>query len=160
MSLEPDRRYDGTVIDAGLTQAETGTPALWFRIKTEDGVIDNNIWITPNTVKRAAETMQKCFGATQEQLADMAWLDNLADHIRNAEISITTVNEERKNGDMEVKVQWMNPRGIPKKPPTPQTKSTVAQLFGAPSKGPLPGRSAPPAGDDMPPPPNFDDLPF
>ena len=71
MPLEPDRRYDGVVIDAGLTQAETGTPALWFRIKTDDGTIDNNIWITPNTIKRAAATnaFKGKSGATLDILA-------------------------------------------------------------------------------------------
>ena len=158
MSLEADRRYDGVVIDAGLTEAKTGTPALWFRIKTDDGTIDHDMWLTPATIKRAAETMNKCFGATQAQLADMAWIDKIGEHLRGAEVSITTIEEERQNGDMEVKVQWMNPRGFAHKAAAPATKSRVAQLFGAPSKGALPGR-----GDDSGPPPMppwDDDLPL
>lgn len=160
MPLEPDRRYDGVVIDAGLTQAETGTPALWFRIKTGDGTIDNQIWITPNTVVRARKTMKECFGTTDAQLADMAWLDNMSETLHGSEVSITTIEEERQNGDREVKVQWMNPRGFAKKAATPATKSRVAQLFGAPSPGPLPGRSSAPPGDYAPPPPLDDEIPF
>lgn len=155
MPLQPNARYDGTVIDSGLTQAETGTPALWFRIKTEDGTIDHNIWITPNTVKRAAETMQKCFGVTREQLQSQDWLDRMADNIHNAEVSITTIEEERQNGDMEVKVQWMNPRGVPKKPATPMTKQRIASLFGG-KQEPL----APPSGGPPPFAPDDGSIPF
>lgn len=158
MLLEPDRRYDGVVIDAGLTQAETGTPAVWFKIKTEDGTIDHNIWITPATVTRAKETMQKCFGTTPAQLADMAWLDGLGGHLAGSEVSIVTESEERRDGSFETKVKWLNPRGFAKKPPTPATKSKVAQLFGAPSPGPMPGRGAsepPPFG-----PVTDDEIPF
>lgn len=150
MSLEADRRYDGVVIDAGLTQSdEKGTPALWWKIRTDAGVIDNVEWISPNTSKRIAENMAKCFGTTKEQLADMSWLEKIGDHLRGADVSIVTESEERRDGSFEIKVKWMNPRGVPKKAPTPATKSRVAQLFGGASPGPMPGRSA---HDDGPPP--------
>lgn len=161
MPLEPDRRYDGIVIDAGLTQSdEKGTPAIWWKIKTDAGTIDNVEWVSQNTSKRIADTMSKCFGTTPEQLADMGYFEELGIRLRGAEVSITTEAEERRDHTFETKVKWMNPRGIPKKAPTPATKSKVAALFGWKAVTPLPGRSSAP--DDEPPPfaPFSDDVPF
>ena len=160
MPVMPDSRYDATVIDCGLTESkEKQTPAIWFSFKTEDGNIDHFLWVTPNTSGRVAETMAKCFGVTDGQLRDMAWLDGMGESLRGFELSITTISEEKQDrSGYETKVQWMNPRGFPKKPASPMTKARVTQLFGAPSVGPLPGRSA----DDGPPPfaPVDDDVPF
>jgi hypothetical protein len=153
--LEPDRRYDGVVIDAGLTQAQTGTPGFWFKIKTDDGTITKDEWVTPDTKVRVAKTMLECFGITQEQLASEKFIDELGEHTNGSEVSITTKEEFLQNGDTVVKVQWMNPRGFTKKPPTPATKSRVAALFGAASPGPLPGRT-----DGPPPFAPIDDVPW
>src|ERR1700722_5839541 len=160
MGLEAGRRYDGVIMDAGLTQGETGTPALWFRIKTDDGIITHEEYVTPNTRVRLAENMSKCFGLGPAEMAKLCAADGLADEIRGTDVSIVTKEEELKNGDLIVKVKWMNPAGgPPKKPPTAATKSKVAALFGASP----PAASAAPATDaagGAPPPAWNDDVPF
>ena len=163
MSLEPDRRYDGTILDAGLTQlGEQNKPALWFRIKTAEGTAEFIQWCTPAAIKQARKTMQECFGTTEAQLSDTAYFDTLGDRIRDAEVSITTKFEEREDAEGnpaggEVRVQWMNPRGAKKTPPTPATKSRVAALFGgggnvapAPAPGGAPADPSWPSDSDVP----------
>ena len=164
MSLEPDRRYDGTILDAGLTQlGEQNKPALWFRIKTAEGTAEFIQWCTPAAIKQARKTMQECFGTTEAQLSDTAYFDTLGDRIRDAEVSITTKFEEHEDAEGnpaggEVRVQWMNPRGAKKTPPTPATKSRVAALFGG-NAAPA-GHAGAPDGGPPPFAPIDDDVPF
>lgn len=153
MALCHGERYDGIVMDAGLTQASTGTPGFWFKIKTDHGTINNDEWVTPATSRHVAKTMAECFGIQREQLSDMEFIEALGSHTRGAEVSIVIEEEENQNGEPVTKVKWMNPRGFSKKPPTPATLSRVAALFGGKSITPMPGRG----GNDEPPP--FNDFP-
>ena len=118
MPLEPGKRYPATVLDAGLTQlGDDDKPALWFRLKTSEGVAEFIQWCTPKAIKQARKVMQECFGTTEAQLADTAYFDALGEKIKDAEVSITTDPDLDEKGN--VQIQWMNPRGAKKTPPTP-----------------------------------------
>ena len=144
MPLKPDEKYIMKVSDAYMTESkEKGTPALFMEYTSADGKIDREWYITMNTVARLREDLEKCFGITQEQLSDMAFLNRIGSFLRDQECQISTKGEEY-NGKSIVKVQWMNPvRSKPKKVEGAGLKR-VAGLFGG---GPMSSPAY--RGDDL-----------
>lgn len=151
MPVTAGQSYIATVNNAYMGESQAkGTPAIFFTLMTDDGVIDHALWITDATRDRVAKTMLECFGITIEQLKSSVFLDNLANEISGQKCSITTI-EETYNNKPRVKVQWMNPEH--KKPEGDLMKRAASMFGGAKPSEPRKGGStanepAPFAPDD------------
>lgn len=130
MPVQPDTKYEATVKDAFLSESKNaGTPGLFISFETEDGSIDHTFYVTTKTVEKLKEDLGKCFGITQAQLMDGAFLSSIGTTLRGQKVSITT-QEKEYNGNVSVAVQWMNPLGFKPKTLDVQGVKRVAGLFG------------------------------
>lgn len=162
MAVLADERYDATVIGAALTESKTKkTPSLWFKFKTDDGTIEHEMWLTPNTIDRAAKTMDECFAISRKQMADLAFFEDLGERLRDWEVSITTEAESYtdKEGRPQTKVvvKWLNPRGMRREPASLATKAVAARLFGGGPVSAPRGAQKAAVADGWP---TDDDVPF
>lgn len=109
MPIQSDKRYIATVESARTGESSgKGTPGIFFKLLTEDGPIDHTVWLTEKTRTRAQKTMQECFGATAEQMADRNALILLLDEIGGSHVEIRTGTDSWK-GKERVVVRYMDP---------------------------------------------------
>lgn len=129
MPVKAGQTYTATVNNAYLGESQSkGTPALFFTLMTDDGVVDHALWITDGTRDRVTKTMADCFGVTLEQLQSRVYLDNLGNELSGRKVNITTIEETYQNKP-RVKVQWMNPEA--RKPEGDLTKRAASMFGGA-----------------------------
>jgi hypothetical protein len=154
MSVQADTKYEAVVSSVLYTQNDNGTKGIFISYKTGDGMIDRTWYVTENTIDRLKENLKECFGITDEQFDDKAFLrDSLCSFITGQNCSITTELQKDSNkniykdakGNTYVGVQWMNPSRAGKKI-TEDGFDKMAALFGATSKS-QDGPQDPPPSD-------------
>ena len=129
MAVDSGQTYNATVGSACLTESvNKGTPGILVVYRTDDGDIEDTIWLTPKTADRARGTLT-ILGADPKQLASWTYLENIGLVVSGHECEITTVDEEY-NGKKRVRVQWVNPRKTAGE--RGALVGRVAHLFGGP----------------------------
>lgn len=152
MSVQAGEKYEAVVSSASYTENDKGTKGIFLSYKTGDGIVDRTFYVTENTIDRLKENLKECFGITDEQLEDKAFLrDQLCQFITGKNCSITTELTKDsngniykdKNGKTYVGVQWMNPSRAGKRI-TEDGFDKMAGLFGAAASRPRGGNEEPP----------------
>lgn len=108
MPFTTGERYAARVTDAYMTKFKTGTQALFIGYQTAAGPTDRAWPVTVATVVDLRKRLNECFGITEAQLCDKAFLASVGDFLRNKECSIV-MKEEEYEGTPRMVVQWMNP---------------------------------------------------
>ena len=130
MPVQPDAKYDATVLVAELREAkpkpgnEHGTAYIFIKFQTDDGTVDGVIWLTENTVERATTDLVT-LGAEAEKLKTWEYLNDIGAAIQGGRCNITT-EENEYEGKKSVRVKWINAH----RRAGAKTASRVAQLFG------------------------------
>ena len=146
MPVEPDKRYNATVVTADFQEGKPrddgtfGADKIFIKFQTSEGTVDGTIYLSEKAIKRAGEDLIK-LGADPEKLKTWEYLDKIGEHIRGGRCSVTT-EENEYQGHKSVRVKWINPQ----RRATPKVASRVAQLFG----GPAAPASAEPIDDEPP----------
>lgn len=138
MAVQPDETYEATVKSAGLTESkDKGTPGLAMTYETSAGHVNKVWYITEGTVARLRKNLNECFGITESQLRDNAFLDSIGDFLHGKTCSIVTEADTDANGNVRknaqgvpyAAVKWMNPSRLGKR----ISASRVVGLFGGSS---------------------------
>jgi hypothetical protein len=151
MSLLPEGKHEVEVVDAYMTESQSGTPGLVFRFENLEGHQECIRYITPNTTDRVIEDLET-MGFPRAKLSDMANLDKLKDFIKGNSVRIV-VKDEEYQGKTTPKVAWINKSGAMKKE-TPDVRANIFALLNgkAPALMSAPrSRAAAPATSEPPP---------
>lgn len=142
-------KYEVEVVDAYMTESQSGTPGLVFRFENLEGHQECIRYITPNTTDRVIEDLET-MGFPRAKLSDMANLEKLKDFIKGNSVRIV-VKDEEYQGNLTPKVAWINKPGAMRKE-SPDIKASIFALLNgkAPALTSAP-RSKPPTSE---PPPN------
>lgn len=152
--LLPEGKYEVEVVDAYMTESQSGTPGLVFRFENLEGHQECIRYITPNTTDRVIEDLET-MGFPRAKLSDMANLDKLKDFIKGNSVRIVVKNEEYL-GKQVAKVAWINKPGAMRKE-SPDIRASIFALL----NGKAPALASAPRSVPVSPPPfrNVNDPP-
>lgn len=159
--LLPEGKYEVEVVDAYMTESQSGTPGLVFRFENLEGHQECIRYITPNTTDRVIEDLET-MGFPRAKLSDMANLDKLKDFIKGNSVRIV-VKDEEYQGKSTPKVAWINKPGAMRKE-SPDIRANIFALLNgkAPALTSAPRSRAAAPVSEMPPntPMDIEDAPF
>lgn len=132
MALEHKKRYEGTVISAGITQSKSGeSPVIFVKVQCEAGSCDWEKVVTVLTAPHIEETFSKCFGVTRAQLATKGFIEQFMAGIGGIPISFSTKLEQITPESKPFMIaEYLNPVGRYRPPATDATKDKIADIFG------------------------------
>ena len=149
-SLKIPGRYKATVKECNVGVSQTGTPYVnLFLCTDEKELTDAYLYLSDKAFERSLKTLQEAFGFDGD-------FDTINRQLAGKRCSIVAEEEENPDGNMRVRVRWINPEA-----PKPADKAFLAKLSGRarsllqgqPQATPAPAPSVAPAPDD-------DDIPF
>ena len=105
MSLKPDTRYTGTIVDGGIYEANSGTLGYQLLLSCEDGSTDFVIWLTPKSKEKAEKTFI-ALGIDPKALRSETGIEGIASQLAGMEVVFGT-REEEYQGKRRVKVSWV-----------------------------------------------------
>jgi hypothetical protein len=172
--LTEEGKYEVEVDSARLVEAATGTIGVEWMFTCEQGYIEYEMWVTPNTADRAWETLD-ILGFTKRHAEDLENLDRVGDICHGNRCEIVCRDDTYK-GVTKLKVRFVNRLGARLAAGSTKAKlhailngTSVSGPAPVPASGPVP-RSAPPGPASYPQNPPFrpvvpiddpdDDVPF
>lgn len=157
--LLPEGKYEVEVVDAYMTESQSGTPGLVFRFENLEGHQECTRWITPATTEYVIKDLET-MGFPRAKLSDMENLDKLKEFVKGNSVRIV-VEDEEYQGDYKPKVKWINKTGAMKKE-SPELRANIFSILNgkAPALASAP-RNRPAPQSEIPPNTPFDeDVPF
>jgi hypothetical protein len=80
MAMHPEGIFDAEIVEHGLGESSGGTPEVWVRFATSEGLIVADLWITEKTSAKVARQLRNCgfSGKTTSELKSNILAGNMA----------------------------------------------------------------------------------
>ena len=149
-SLKIPGRYKATVMECNVGISQTGTPYVFLFLRTDEKELtDAYLYLSDKAFDRTLKTLQEAFGFDGD-------FDTISRQLVGKRCSITAEEEEDPEGNLRVRVRWINPEAA-----KPADKAFLAKLSGR-ARSLLLGqpKPAPAAVPSVAPAPDEDEIPF